>query len=107
TNGLHPGQLIIIAARPGLGKSTLALDFARSAALHHDMPCIFFSLEMGRSELAMRMMSAEASVRLNKMRTGGLDQNDQTDLARAAGRINDKPLFLDDSPNMTLVEIRA
>nr|WP_225735037.1 replicative DNA helicase [Pseudoclavibacter endophyticus] len=107
TNGLHAGQLIIIAARPGLGKSTLALDFARSAALHHDMPCIFFSLEMGRSELAMRMMSAEASVRLNKMRTGGLDQNDQADLARAAGRINDKPLFLDDSPNMTLVEIRA
>ncbi|MGO2110835.1 MAG: replicative DNA helicase [Pseudoclavibacter sp.] len=107
TNGLHGGQLIIVAARPGLGKSTLALDFARSAALHHDQPAIFFSLEMGRSELAMRMMSAEASVRLNKMRTGGLDQNDQADLARAAGRINDKPLFLDDSPNMTLVEIRA
>ena len=57
TNGLHPGQMIIIAARPALGKSTLALDFARAASIKHDMPTIFFSLEMGRSEIAMRLMS--------------------------------------------------
>ena len=56
TNGLHPGQLIIVAARPALGKSTLALDFARAAAIKHDMPTIFFSLEMGRSEIAMRLL---------------------------------------------------
>ena len=58
TNGLHPGQMVIVAARPALGKSTLALDFARAAAIKHDMPTIFFSLEMGRSEIAMRLLSA-------------------------------------------------
>ena len=62
TNGLHGGQLIIVAARPGLGKSTLALDFARSATIKHDLPAIFFSLEMGRSEIAMRLLAAEASI---------------------------------------------
>ena len=64
TNGLHPGQLIILAARPAIGKSTLALDFARAAAIHHDLPVVVFSLEMGRSEIAMRLLSAEASVPL-------------------------------------------
>jgi replicative DNA helicase len=107
TNGLHPGQMIIIAARPALGKSTLALDLARSAAIKHDMPAIFFSLEMGRSEIAMRLMSAEASVPLQSMRKGTLDQRDWTTIASVRGRINDAPLYIDDSPNMTLVEIRA
>ena len=60
TNGLHAGQLILVAARPALGKSTLALDFARGAAIKHDLPTIIFSLEMGRSEIAMRLLSAEA-----------------------------------------------
>jgi len=107
TNGLHPGQLIIIAARPALGKSTLALDFARAAAIHNDMPAIFFSLEMGRSEIAMRLMSAEAQVPLQAMRKGTLDRRDWTTIAATRGKINDAPLYIDDSPNMTLVEIRA
>ncbi len=107
TNGMHPGQMIIIAARPAMGKSTLALDFARSAAIKHDMPTIFFSLEMGRSEIAMRLMSAEASVPLQSMRKGTLDSRDWTTIASVRGRINDAPLYIDDSPNMTLVEIRA
>jgi replicative DNA helicase len=107
TNGLHGGQLIIIAARPALGKSTLALDFARSAAIKNDQPTIFFSLEMGRSEIAMRLMSAEASVPLQAMRKGTLDSRDWTTIASVRGRINDAPLYIDDSPNMTLVEIRA
>ena len=107
TNGLHGGQLVIIAARPGLGKSTLALDFARAAAIKHELPTIFFSLEMGRSELAMRLMSAESDVFLKKMRTGGLEQEDLMRIARTSGQIAQKPLYLDDSPNMTLVEIRA
>lgn len=107
TNGLHPGQLIIIAARPALGKSTLALDFARSASIKHNVPSIFFSLEMGRSEIAMRLMSAEAAVPLQSMRKGTLDSRDWTTIAATRGRINDAPLFIDDSPNMTLVEIRA
>ena len=107
TNGLHPGQMIIVAARPALGKSTLALDFARAAAIKHDMPTIFFSLEMGRSEIAMRLLSAEASVPLQSMRKGTVDNRDWTTIAATRGRINDAPLYIDDSPNMTLVEIRA
>lgn len=107
TNGLHPGQLIIVAARPALGKSTLALDFARAASIKHDMPSIFFSLEMGRSEIAMRLLSAESSVPLQNMRKGTVDTRDWTTIASTRGRINDAPLYIDDSPNMTLVEIRA
>src|SRR3990170_561574 len=107
TNGLHGGQLIIIAARPALGKSTLALDIARSASIKHDLPSIFFSLEMGRSEIAMRLLSAEASVPLQNMRKGTVDSRDWTTIAATRGRINDAPLYIDDSPNMTLVEIRA
>ncbi|MEP6480772.1 MAG: replicative DNA helicase [Rhodoglobus sp.] len=107
TNGLHPGQLIILAARPALGKSTLGLDFARSAAIKHDLPTIIFSLEMGRSEIAMRLLSAEAAVPLQHMRKGTVHANDWTTIAQTRGRINDAPLYIDDSPNMTLVEIRA
>ncbi|AWB87541.1 replicative DNA helicase [Mycetocola zhujimingii] len=107
TNGFHGGQLIIVAARPALGKSTLALDFARAASIGNDQPSIFFSLEMGRSEIAMRLLSAEASVPLQSMRKGNVDQRDWNKLAAVRGRINDAPLYIDDSPNMTLVEIRA
>ena len=107
TNGLHPGQLIILAARPALGKSTLGLDFARAAAIKHDMPTIIFSLEMGRSEIAMRLLSAEAAVPLQSMRKGTVHAQDWTTIAQTRGRINDAPLYIDDSPNMTLVEIRA
>ncbi|MBU4466115.1 MAG: replicative DNA helicase [Actinobacteria bacterium] len=107
TNGLHPGQMIIIAARPAMGKSTLALDIARAAAITHNFPTIVFSLEMGRSEIAMRLMSAEGSVPLQNMRKGTLDSRDWTTIASTRGRINDAPLYIDDSPNMTLVEIRA
>ena len=107
TNGLHPGQLILIAARPALGKSTLALDFARAAAITNDMPAIFFSLEMGRSEIAMRLLSAESNIFLQKLRKGDVRADDWTTLASTRGRIADAPLYIDDSPNMTLVEIRA
>lgn len=87
--------------------STLALDFARAAAIKADMPTIFFSLEMGRSEIAMRLMSAEGAIPLQSMRKGTLDSRDWTTIAATRGRINDAPLYIDDSPNMTLVEIRA
>jgi replicative DNA helicase len=107
TNGLHPGQMIILAARPAIGKSTLGLDIARSAAIHHDLPSVIFSLEMGRSEIAMRLLSAEASVPLQHMRKGSVQSQDWTTIAQTRGRINDAPLYIDDSPNMTLVEIRA
>jgi len=107
TNGLHPGQLIVIAARPAVGKSTLGLDIARAAAIKHGKPAIIFSLEMGRSEIAMRLLSAEATVPLHLMRKGTITDEDWRTIASTMGRINDAPLFIDDSPNMTLVEIRA
>jgi len=107
TNGFHRGQLVLVAARPALGKSTLALDFARSAAIKHNLPSIVFSLEMSRSEIAMRLLAAEASVPLQKMRKGMIEQRDWTTIAQTRGRIDQAPLFIDDSPNMSLVEIRA
>ena len=107
TNGLHGGQLIIVAARPGLGKSTLALDFARSATIKHHLPTIFFSLEMGRSEIAMRLLAAESTIGMTTLRKGNMEQRDWDKLANIRGQIADAPLYIDDSPNMTLVEIRA
>jgi len=107
THGLHPGQLIIVAARPAVGKSTFALDIARAAAIKHKKATIFFSLEMGRAEIAMRMLSAESSIYLQSMRKGNVSEADWTRLAAVRGKINDAPLYIDDSPNMSLVEIRA
>jgi replicative DNA helicase len=107
TNGLHPGQMIIIAARPGAGKSTLGLDIARSAAVKHGMTTIIFSLEMSRSEITMRLLSAEASVKLSQMRSGQMHDNDWQKIVRRMSEISDAPLFIDDSPNMTMMEIRA
>jgi replicative DNA helicase len=107
TNGLHPGQMIVIAARPAVGKSTVALDVCRSASLHNNLASVIFSLEMSRTEITMRMLSAEARVPLQKMRKGMMDEDDWTRLARTMGDVNNAPLFIDDSPNMTLMEIRA
>ena len=107
THGLHPGQLVIVAARPAVGKSTFALDIARAAAIRNNKATIFFSLEMGRAEIAMRMLAAESSIYLQSMRKGNLSEADWTRLAAIRGKINDAPLYIDDSPNMSLVEIRA
>jgi replicative DNA helicase len=107
TNGLHSGQMIVIAARPAIGKSTLALDFARAAAIRHQMATVLFSLEMGRNEITMRLLSAESRVPLANMRNGQLDDDDWARLARRMGEVADAPLFIDDSPNMSLMEIRA
>ncbi len=107
THGLHPGQLCILAARPAMGKSTLALDIARNAALAKGNSTIFFSLEMGRAEIAMRLLSAESAISLQSMRKGMLAEKDWSKIAATRGKINDAPLYIDDSPNMTLVEIRA
>jgi replicative DNA helicase len=107
THGLHPGQLVILAARPAMGKSTLALDIARNAAITKGNSTIFFSLEMGRAEIAMRLLSAESAISLQSMRKGMLAEKDWSKIAATRGKINDAPLYIDDSPNMTLVEIRA
>ncbi|MDX6231037.1 MAG: replicative helicase, partial [Frankiales bacterium] len=107
TNGLHPGQMIVLAARPALGKSTLGLDFARSAAIKNGLATCIFSLEMGRTEITMRLLSAEARVPLHHMRSGKMTDEDWARLARRMGEVAEAPLFIDDSPNITMMEIRA
>lgn len=107
TNGFAGGQMIIIAARPAMGKSTLALDIARNASVHADAPTVFFSLEMSRSEIAMRLLAAEASIPMQMLRKGTLDNRDFQRLAQTQAQVSTAPLYIDDSPNMSLVEIRA
>ena len=107
TNGFHPSNMIVIAARPAVGKSTLALDIVRNAAIHEKKTAVIFSLEMSRSEITMRMLSAEARVALNNIRSGVLSDDEWARLARRMGEISDAPLFIDDSPNLSMMEIRA
>jgi replicative DNA helicase len=87
--------------------STLALDLARAATIKHSMPTVIFSLEMSRNEITMRLLSAEARVPLHSMRTGQMGEEDWTRLARRMSEVVDAPLFIDDSPNMSMMEIRA
>jgi replicative DNA helicase len=87
--------------------STLGLDLARSAAIKHQMTTVIFSLEMGRNEITMRLLSAEARVPLHHMRAGRMNDDDWNRIARRTGEVSGAPLFIDDSPNMTMMEIRA
>ncbi|SDL53865.1 replicative DNA helicase [Nonomuraea maritima] len=87
--------------------STLGLDFARSAAIKHGMTTVIFSLEMSRNEITMRLLSAEARVALHHMRSGVMSDDDWTRLARRMSEVAEAPLFIDDSPNMSMMEIRA
>ncbi len=107
TNGLHPGQMIVVAARPAVGKSTLGLDVARSASIRNGLTSAIFSLEMGRNEITMRLLSAEARVPLHHMRSGSMTDDDWNRLARKMGEVSSAPLFIDDSPNLSMMEIRA
>lgn len=107
THGFQPGQLIIIAGRPAMGKSTFAMDIARHAALL-TTPTVVFSLEMSVPEMAKRILAAETGIQLNKlMDERQLNMGDWQLLNRTLQRIQDKPLFLDDSANMSMMEIRA
>jgi replicative DNA helicase len=107
THGLHPGQVIIVAARPAMGKSTLAVDFARSAAIRHTRPSAFFSLEMSRRELQDRILSAEARIALHRIRSGQLTDDDWTRAARRLPDITAAPLYIDDTASTTVTQIKA
>ncbi|EST37482.1 DNA helicase [Streptomycetaceae bacterium MP113-05] len=87
--------------------STLALDFARACSIKNNLPSVIFSLEMGRNEIAMRLLSAEARVALHHMRSGSMTDEDWTRLARQMPSVTDAPLYIDDSPNLSMMEIRA
>ena len=104
----NPDQMYLVGrAMIPTHNSTLALDLARAAAVKHGQATVMFSLEMSRNEITMRLLSAEARVALHHMRTGQLGEDDWTRLARRMSEVVDAPLFIDDSPNMSMMEIRA
>jgi replicative DNA helicase len=106
--GFYPGQMVVVAARPGVGKSTFALDVARQAAIHRGLPTLYFSLEMTQSELTKRIIAAECNVPLVGLHHGGLSDDQVATVGeRAKAVVANAPLFLDDSPHLTLGEIRA
>lgn len=105
-SGLQPSNLVIVGARPAMGKSAFALGMATHVAQTSNLPVLFFSLEMGHAELAQRILSSEARVDSQKIRTGRLNESDWSKVGRAIGRL-EVPLHLDDNPSVTVMEIRA
>ena len=106
TCGFQPGDLIIVAARPSMGKTAFALCLARNAALSGN-PVAFVSLEMSSEQLAMRILSFDAQVPLNSLRSGDINSEDWISLTTAAAKISDYPIFIDDSPAQALFEIKT
>ncbi|MCB9556429.1 MAG: replicative DNA helicase [Deltaproteobacteria bacterium] len=107
TGGLQQSDLVILAARPSVGKTALCLNIAQHAALEHKVPVLIFSLEMSKESLIERILCAEARVDSQKLRSGFLDQNDWMNLTRAASRIGEAPIWIDDSAAPSVLEIRA
>ena len=107
TSGFHPGELIILAGRPGMGKTALALTIARNAALDYNYPVGVFSLEMADYQLALRILCAEARVDSHLVRTGRLHKDQWAKLSTLTGRLHKAPLYIDDSPVLTMMDIRA
>lgn len=109
--GLQPSELAILAARPSIGKSSLALDIARHAAVYHKIPVGIFSLEMSKEQVTDRVLSAQANVSLWKMRTGKLSKTDKDGdfekLGKAIGELAEAPIFIDDSPTANIIEIKT
>jgi len=106
-SGFQPSDLIILAARPSMGKTTLALNFALNAAVKAKVPVGFFSLEQSREQIVDRLLCAQAMVDGWKLRTGNLSENDFPAIGMAMGTLAEAPIFIDDSPLMTPIEIRT
>ena len=107
TAGFQPSDLIILAARPSMGKTTFALNLASYAAVELKIPAIIFSLEMSKEQLALKLLCSEAGVDNQRIRTGALRDDDWPRLSHALGRLSDATLFIDDSPGISAMEIRA
>jgi replicative DNA helicase len=107
TSGLQKSDLIIIAGRPSMGKTAFALNIAQYAALEMGVPVAIFSLEMAREQLATRMLAAEARVDSQRLRKGFLGETDWPKLTTAAGRLSEAPIYIDDTPAITVIEMKA
>ncbi len=107
TSGFQPGELIVIAGRPSMGKTALSLNIASYAAIEASIPVGIFSLEMSKEQLALRLLCTEARVDSHKLRGGFLTESDWPKLTRAAGSLADAHIFVDDTPSLSLLEMRA
>ena len=107
TAGFHGSDLVLIAARPAMGKTAFALNIASNAAIRGRVPVAIFSLEMSKEQLVNRVLSSEAMVDSNKVRTGKLEENDWTKLAEAIGPLSEAEIYIDDTPGININEIRA
>jgi len=107
TAGFQNADLIIIAARPSVGKTALALNIAANAAIKHKIPVALFSLEMSKEQLAQRLLCSEAEVDAQKLKTATLSDTGWKKLTRALGRLSEAPIFIDDTPSLTVTEMRA
>lgn len=106
-NGFRPANLIIIAARPSVGKSSFALNIAQYAAVHHKTPIAIFSLEMSRDELGNRMVASQADIDGFKITTGRMDDDELQAFGEASGILADSPIYIDDTPSISVMEVRA
>jgi len=107
TAGLQPSDLIVIAGRPSMGKSALAASIAEHVGIVEKIPTVIFSLEMSKEQLSQRMLCSHARVDFHKVRTGFLSQSDWPNLTKAAGKLAESPIFIDDSPAISALELRA
>jgi len=107
TAGLQKSDLIILAGRPGMGKTAFALNIAKNSAVDTNVPVAIFSLEMSKEQLSFRMLSSEARVDSSRLRRGFITQDDWIKITDAAGFLSQAPIFIDDSPNISVLEIRA
>lgn len=106
-SGLQPSNLVVVGARPSMGKTAFALGMAANAALEAQRPVLFFSLEMGHLELTQRLLCSDARVDSQRMRNGNLSEDDWPKITRAVGKLGEAPIWIDDNPNLTVMEIRA
>mgnify|MGYP002771532982 FL=1 len=107
TAGLHGSELILVAARPAMGKTAFALNIATNAALRGNAPVAIFSLEMSKDQLVNRILCSEAMVDSNKVRTGKLEEDDWVKLAGAIGPLSESEIYIDDTPGISVMEIRT
>jgi replicative DNA helicase len=107
TTGFQPGNFVIIAGRPGMGKTSFALNMAVAAAREEVEPIAFFSLEMSNSELIQRLICAEARISMNDMRRGNIKAHQWEDISRAMGSLNELPIYLDDLGALTVSDVRS
>ena len=107
TTGLHGGELIVIAARPGMGKTSLCLSIALNAAIRYKIPVAIFSLEMAADQIVLRMISAEARVSMHRLRSGKTYDNEWPNITMAASHLSEAPIYIDDSSSISALEIKA